>query len=1094
MQIVFSLFSSGFFVIFPSSILEWLVWLFFSGGIIYFLWRTWENPLPYLRKRWLIALILLGLAPILTAFIGFRLPVTVFPLPGVPIDPAAPVVMIFSSLPWILAAGLLGPLSAVILAFISGLILAAFETRSVFTPLELAGLSLVFSWLIRQNYRTLLFSLVRHPLISSILIGFISAPIIMLGAFFAANGNLAENLDYAITQSWFFILTRSIEFTLAGFIAEIVRILFGKMWGNPRPLEPSPLERSLQNRIYAVVFPMMVIVLMALIVGDWLAAGEAARSMVKENLSSTARMAADGLPYFLEAGQNLIVTMATPDLPLLSQEKLKLTLPERLRSVPFFRQLFVFDAQGNPISGYPVSEQIQLGMTLDEINAIKLALRGVGVQTYTIPPASNETMAQVSFIALIRNEQGNPAGVLLGRTDINTNPFTQPAIKVLETMKMKNGFGVLLDENQKILFSIDQSPVLSQYKGNIPEGNPFFDEATARGGRRYVYYQPVLGRKWAVIVGVPAQNVQQVSLSIFIPLLVILVLITMIVLLILRFTIGGITRKLGNLAQETAYIAQGQLNRAVPVGGVDEIGRLGNAFDQMRLSLKARLDELNHLLAVSQGVAGSLEIYSSIEPVLKAALISGASSARVILTKDVVYDPEVMGFVSVGYGRDGEVYSFLDSQLFEIAQSQDLLPISNVGRMRRLSIPPSARAPVSLIALAIRYEGIYYGALWVGFDHPRAFSESELRFLTTLAGQAALAASNARLYASAEVGRQRLEAILTSTPEPVLVVDDRNHLLMINPPAIQIPGLIAQNVLGAPLQEVIEPVELIELLIRPISEGTLSREIVLPSGKVFYASVSQVVVAGQIAGKVCILRDITHFKELESLKSDFVSTVSHDLRSPLTLMRGYATMLQMVGELNEQQKGYVKKIIAGVENMTRLVNNLLDLGRIEAGIDLQVQNVEINEIIFSVITTLQPQATQKNIQIEQDLLSLRTPIIAADRDLLQQAIYNLIDNAIKYTPQGGRVKIQCRSDEAKVVFEVSDNGIGIAPLDLPHLFEKFYRSGRREAHQQKGSGLGLAIVKSIADRHGGRIWVDSQLGKGSVFYLEMPIHQPEKTN
>jgi signal transduction histidine kinase len=243
------------------------------------------------------------------------------------------------------------------------------------------------------------------------------------------------------------------------------------------------------------------------------------------------------------------------------------------------------------------------------------------------------------------------------------------------------------------------------------------------------------------------------------------------------------------------------------------------------------------------------------------------------------------------------------------------------------------------------------------------------------------------------------------------------------------------------------------------------------------------------------LRDITHFKELEQLKSDFVATVSHDLRSPLTLMRGYATMLQMVGDLNEQQKGYVRKIVSGVENMNRLVNNLLDLGRIEAGIGLQIDRVPVGEVVDDVVNSLQLQAVQKDIQLARETASAaKDLVIEADRALIQQAVYNLVENAVKYTAVGGQVKVRTESRLNSVLVEVHDNGIGIAPLDLPHLFEKFYRSGRREAYQQRGTGLGLAIVKSIAERHGGRVWVDSQLGKGSVFSLEVPCHQPSKTN
>jgi two-component system phosphate regulon sensor histidine kinase PhoR len=210
------------------------------------------------------------------------------------------------------------------------------------------------------------------------------------------------------------------------------------------------------------------------------------------------------------------------------------------------------------------------------------------------------------------------------------------------------------------------------------------------------------------------------------------------------------------------------------------------------------------------------------------------------------------------------------------------------------------------------------------------------------------------------------------------------------------------------------------------------------------------------------------------------------------LMRGYATMLQMVGELNEQQKGYVRKIISGVESMSRLVNNLLDLGRIEAGIGLKLEKVLCGEVAERVLSSLQLQAAQKSIQVVLENTSSAQTLVEADLALLQQALYNLVENAIKYTPVGRQVQMSVIDRPDSVLFSVRDNGIGIAPLDQPRLFEKFYRGGQRETYQQRGSGLGLAIVKSIVERHGGRVWLESQLGKGSIFYLEIPIRQGEK--
>jgi signal transduction histidine kinase len=195
-----------------------------------------------------------------------------------------------------------------------------------------------------------------------------------------------------------------------------------------------------------------------------------------------------------------------------------------------------------------------------------------------------------------------------------------------------------------------------------------------------------------------------------------------------------------------------------------------------------------------------------------------------------------------------------------------------------------------------------------------------------------------------------------------------------------------------------------------------------------------------------------------------------------------------VGELNEQQVGYVSKIVGSVENMSRLVSNLLDLGRIEAGIDLQLELVPVREVIERVVSALQLQATQKRVQIQVELSETTIPLIEADGALLQQALHNLVENAIKYTEAGGKASVRAEARGERLVFVVSDTGIGIAPVDQPRLFEKFYR-GAQGYKQQRGTGLGLAIVKSIAERHGGQVWVESQLGKGSTFYVAFPLRQ-----
>jgi signal transduction histidine kinase/HAMP domain-containing protein len=593
-----------------------------------------------------------------------------------------------------------------------------------------------------------------------------------------------------------------------------------------------------------------------------------------------------------------------------------------------------------------------------------------------------------------------------------------------------------------------------------------------------------------VVLNLPAQGFQKMALNIAAPLLGMVVLLFLITLVLVRTGLRSITSSLKSLAKETDRIAHGQLDNPLHSNERDEVGQLHRSFDQMRLSLKARLEELNRLLKVSQGVASSLEMDKAVLPILESALAMGASSARIILMPTVLSLPGRSSEQPsrFGLGDSTLAYSNLDQQILSIMAHQERIVLTNPARSTLLHFEKGMPVPEALLSIALHHEDQYFGTLWVAYDTSHIFSQEEVRFITTLAGQAALAAANHRLFWSAEFGRQQLAAILASTPDPVIVTDHRDHVLLLNPVAWQSFGIVEGGRVGVPIENVLPQPALVKL-IKASSDEDASIELTMPDGRFYAATASSIIVNKKRIGRVCVLRDVTHFKELDSLKSEFVATVSHDLRSPLTLLRGYATMLDMVGELNQQQENYVKKIVVGVESMSRLINNLLDLGRIEADIKLKLDNLPVQNTIEEIVENLRIHASQKRIKINVDIQKDIPPVIEADHGMLHQAFHNLLENAIKYS-SGGKdiwVRVRTKGENLQVAFE--DQGIGISPVDEPRLFEKFFRSANRVAKKERGTGLGLAIVKSIAERHGGDVWFESQLGKGSTFYFEIPLRQ-----
>lgn len=1096
MSVDITLFTGPIYVELPQGWIGWLGWLSLLVIVVSLLVKWWGYQKKWNNADWGIFFGLLLLAPLASLLLVLRLPAgEALPPPGKPIDPGGPALVVFGSLPWVLAALLLGPAPAAFLGALSGMLLALGDSHSLFTPLETALFAVVLSACLHQRYRTRFYRALRRPLFAVFALALSYPLLFLMNTLFVTWGLLASRLDYALTHVLLASLASGGQLVIAGVFTEVVALSLPDKWKNTGPWIPSPSERRLETRFLYNMAPLSLLLLIALIVGDWVVAGNAAEIMLKERMASTAQVASETVPFFLETGQNLIQQIAkNPRLFTEPPGRLPEVLAQELRAVPFFRQLYLLDAKGDSIGGYPLPSYERSYPPQEELAGLKLALNGVMIQNYTIPPVEGEQAAQVSFLATIADEFGEVQGVLIGRSDLASNPFTQPVLSSIRNMVGSDGEGMLLDGSGRILFHPSSVNIMENYTGRMAEELLFYYDTAPDGTRRMVYYQPVAGHPWSVVLSVPASRAQQMALNIAGPLLGMLLALFFAAMVLLRLGLRMVTSSLQNLGAEANRISQGQLDHTLAVEGEDEVGQLRRSFEQMRVSLKARMDELNCLLLVSQGVASSLEMEEAVQPVLESALLtSGAPSARVVLAPSNVLgmEADASGPSRFGMGSSSDIYTYLDEQVLALARQQDQVVLKNISRARVLNIAPGYPRPDALLALALRHESHFYGVLWLGYDRPHQFTEDEVRFMATLAGQAALAAANAGLFQSAEIGRQTLAAILASTPDPVLVTDHQNRLLLSNPAAWQALGLGPEAGSGQPIQQVTSHSGLVKLL-SSTSEENQSAEVVLPDGRIFLATASTVQAEGRRVGRVCLMRDITHFKELDALKSEFVATVSHDLRSPLTLLRGYTTMLEMVGDLNDQQTGYVRKMVTSVESMSRLVNNLLDLGRIEAGVDLMLEMVMVHDVVERVVNSLQLTANQKRIQLEVEIPTQTTPLIEADQALLQQALHNLVENAIKYTAAGGKVAICVSARQNGIAFEVSDTGMGIAPVDQLHLFERFFRVGQRDAKSQPGTGLGLAIVKSIAERHGGKVWLESQLGKGSTFYFLIPLRQPKR--
>ncbi|MEX0703964.1 MAG: ATP-binding protein [Planctomycetales bacterium] len=338
---------------------------------------------------------------------------------------------------------------------------------------------------------------------------------------------------------------------------------------------------------------------------------------------------------------------------------------------------------------------------------------------------------------------------------------------------------------------------------------------------------------------------------------------------------------------------------------------------------------------------------------------------------------------------------------------------------------------------------------------------------------------------------QRLEAALGCVEQPVLIVDPRGQVCYRNAAA-------APLVTGAPDGGAVELVPaLVELLHETLTRNVATNRRAAefehePAGGPRAWEATAVTIQDpqdrRVLGAVAVLRDIAEQKQANTRHAEFVSSVCHELKTPMAGIRAYAEMLRD-GDFNEpaEQQEVYGFIEQQVDRLTRLVDNMLNLARIESGvIEVKREDCELNDILRKALDTIAPTASEKSIRLVPELSELYLPV-HPDRDLLGQAIINLLSNAVKYTPAGGEVRLRSRMDEGRAVIEVRDTGMGIPAESLPRIFDRFYRVPRNN-QAAAGTGLGLALVHYIVtELHGGAIAVDSALDEGTCFTLTLPL-------
>jgi two-component system phosphate regulon sensor histidine kinase PhoR len=344
--------------------------------------------------------------------------------------------------------------------------------------------------------------------------------------------------------------------------------------------------------------------------------------------------------------------------------------------------------------------------------------------------------------------------------------------------------------------------------------------------------------------------------------------------------------------------------------------------------------------------------------------------------------------------------------------------------------------------------------------------------------------------------RNLSSAILGSMVEGVAVVNGSERLVFANSGFAEILGLDVPPTSGSGLVEVVRQTELVEAVRKVLGgEPRVQSEIVTGTLRQHYFAITVAAVrAGETTGAVVVLHDITELRKLERVRRDFVANVSHELRTPLTAIQGFAETL-LAGAIDDPQNRtrFLEIILEHSRRLARLTDDLLMLSKMDAErLELEIRRLPVPQIIQSCLETAQRRASEKDLRISLNMPQ-GLPDIAGDRRRLAEVLQNLLDNAIQYTLPGGQILVSAEKGEGEVILTVSDTGIGIPKADQPRIFERFYRVDVARSREAGGTGLGLAIAKHLVDVHGGRLWVDSEVGQGSQFHFSVPLFDSKRT-
>lgn len=510
-----------------------------------------------------------------------------------------------------------------------------------------------------------------------------------------------------------------------------------------------------------------------------------------------------------------------------------------------------------------------------------------------------------------------------------------------------------------------------------------------------------------------------------------------------------------------------------------------------------RVRQRDYLLEISRAITQELNLDNLLARILKLSAEMLAGQAGLIALRE-----ESVGWtIAVSHGIRSAFLEYLHPLLEEITVREDpaRFEIPEINRLFQELTRSATQGLLTGVGLPLIARKQVIGVIFIFRNYAGGFSANDRALLQSFADQAAIAVHNAQLYTQVRREKRRMDALLDSAADGIIILTPDHVIERCNPAFAHMLGKPVKDLLGHFHHDIIQweqhedglTLEQAEAGGWPLTpnatlyiEGDIKREnaLPLPVGITYAPLLNQ---EGILVNIIATVRDISHFREADELKSTFISVISHELKTPVALIKGYVSTLRREDATWDPLivKDSLEVIEEEADRLTEMIDNLLDASRLQAGaLSINLTDVNLMDLVERIAQKFRTQSNIHNIVID---FPETFPVILADDDRMSQVISNLISNAIKYSPQGGDIQISAQVHAQQVVICVHDQGPGIASEDIPYVFNRFYRSSKA-SRTTKGAGLGLYLARAVVEAHGGRIWVDPKPGDGARVCFSLP--------